>query len=740
VLHSTHTRVINTLNEIYQEINAAGTAAVTTTFGYDSNGNQTSIAAPLARNTTNAYDELNRLDQITDPNSGITKFTYDANDNLTSVLDPRTLATGYTYNGLGDLTQLTSPDTAGTSHTYDSGGNLATSTDARGAISTYTYDAQNRVKTVAYKLGSTTDLTETYTYDTGTNGKGHLTGASDANHSMSWGYDALVRVVSKGQKIGSVTKTVGYAFTNGDLTTLTTPSGQTVTYGYNTNHQVTSISIGGVALLGAVTYEPLGPANGWTWANNTTEIRSYDTDANPNQVSAIESHTYGYDDALRITSIANGSNSALSWTYGFDLLDRITSASKTGLTQDWTYDANGNRLTETGTVAGSYNVSATSNRLNSITGSPARIYTYDNAGNTLTYANTLTYYNNGRMKTAKVGSSTTTYVYNALGQRVKKSGGSAGTVLMFYDEAGHILGEYSSTGALVQETVWMGDIPVATIRPNGSTTAVYNVHADHLNAPRMVTQSSSTNKIAWRWDTDPFATVTPNQNPAGLGTFKYNLRYPGQYFDSETGLLQNYFRDYDPAVGKYVESDPIGLRGGINTYGYVGENPLSNFDSFGLSSLIFNPATGTMTVVNGDGVAVGVFPAGNNTDSHSRGAWPAGDYDYSRHTTHPDDAPDSAFGSYGNYIFNVPGCHDQCGVHSGRNSVPDGLGRIGVKHATNGCIRTTDAAMQLIANLINGGDPLTGVMVTSSFVPTNIPAIAPGLPGGPPLYLPDPGR
>jgi hypothetical protein len=161
---------------------------------------------------------------------------------------------------------------------------------------------------------------------------------------------------------------------------------------------------------------------------------------------------------------------------------------------------------------------------------------------------------------------------------------------------------------------------------------------------------------------------------------------------------------------------------------------------YGLSSLIFNPATGTITVVNGNGVDVGEFPAANNTDSQSRGPWPTGDYDYSRHTTHPDDGPDSAFGSYGNYIFKVPGCHDTCGVHSGRKTIPDALGRQGVKHATMGCIRTTDEAMRLITNLIANGDPLSGLMVTTSPVATNIPSYVPGIAGGPHLYLPDSGH
>ena len=102
-LRRTHTRIFNTLNQLWKDVNAAGTANVTTVFGYDNNGNQTTINAPLSRNSTSLYDELNRLKQITDPASGVTQFGYDANDNLTSVTDPRNLVTSYTYTGFGDL-------------------------------------------------------------------------------------------------------------------------------------------------------------------------------------------------------------------------------------------------------------------------------------------------------------------------------------------------------------------------------------------------------------------------------------------------------------------------------------------------------------------------------------------------------------------------------------------------------------------------------------------------------------
>ena len=89
---------------------------------------------------------------------------------------------------------------------------------------------------------------------------------------------------------------------------------------------------------------------------------------------------------------------------------------------------------------------------------------------------------------------------------------------------------------------------------------LYYVHTDHLNTPRKVAQPTL-GTLAWRWDSDPFGTAAPNQNPAGLGTLPYNLRFPGQYYDAETGLNQNWNRDYDPVVGRYVEADPIGLCG-----------------------------------------------------------------------------------------------------------------------------------------------------------------------------------
>lgn len=107
-------------------------------------------------------------------------------------------------------------------------------------------------------------------------------------------------------------------------------------------------------------------------------------------------------------------------------------------------------------------------------------------------------------------------------------------------------------------------------------------HTDHLNTPRLVADATGT--TVWRWDqAEPFGVNTPDENPSSLGAFEFPLRLPGQYADKETSLYYNGRRDYDSESGRYIQSDPIGLRGGINTYVYVSGNPISFNDPLGLA-------------------------------------------------------------------------------------------------------------------------------------------------------------
>jgi RHS repeat-associated protein len=126
-------------------------------------------------------------------------------------------------------------------------------------------------------------------------------------------------------------------------------------------------------------------------------------------------------------------------------------------------------------------------------------------------------------------------------------------------------------------------VPI-TVNPTApAVQALYFIHVDHLNTPRLVANDAG--QTVWLWhQTEPFGNNVPDENPSGLGAFDLPLRFPGQRYDKETGLAQNWNRNYWSEGGRYVESDPIGLRGGINTYLYVGANPLSWTDPAGLKA------------------------------------------------------------------------------------------------------------------------------------------------------------
>jgi len=567
-LKRTMQRVYDGMNRLQRQL---GAASQTTSYAYDNNSNLTTATDPLFHSVTNTYDALNRLTNITDPANGNTVFTYDAKDHLKTVKDPKLSATTtYNYDGLGNLTSQVSPDTGNTSFTYDSAGNVLTQTDARNVATTYTYDSLNRVT-----AATVADGTVTYEYDNTTTGGpyaiGRLTKVTDPSGSTTYTYDSLGRVTSKAQTVianpANKDFTVAYTYANGRQAGITYPSGRAVTYGFDLDGRVSSITVDGTTnVLSSARYFPFGGPTGWTWGNGEPYLRAYDMDG---RLSTI---TIGP---------AAGTYPDLSETFSYDSLNRLLGATlAAGQTQSFTYDANGNRTNATINAASTtYTYPTTSHRLSNLTGSTTRSFTYDNAGN-LTASAGITYAYDGRGRMKQAG--TATYAINGLGQRVKKNNGT--DVFFAYDEAGHLIGEYDTTGAPIEETVWLGDLPVAVLKPNATSFDVFYIWSDNLGAPREITDT--VNQERWEWpNADPFGNIPPNENPAGLGTFTYNLRFPGQYYDAEKASNYNNYRDYDPSIGRYVESDPIGLVGGINTYAYVYNRPLVLQDWLGLAPI-----------------------------------------------------------------------------------------------------------------------------------------------------------
>ncbi|WP_198300909.1 RHS repeat-associated core domain-containing protein [Cellvibrio sp. PSBB006] len=620
--------VYDALSRLQNTIDSQGH---TTTYLYDASGNLTGEQDAKQQQTSHLFDKLNQQKSTTDPLSGKTEYTYDGRGYMTQVKDPEGLITTYSYNPFGDLTQLTSPDTGTTTFTYDSAGNRTSATDSRNVVVSYTYDALNRLTGIDYPASPTENIT--YTYDETTNGNhgiGHLTGVSNAAGTTQYTYNPQGLITAKQVTLNNQTSTTAYTYDAvGQLTGITYPSGRIVTYTRDTAGRIsgmtTRASSGATeyTLLSNLQYLPFGPANAYTYGNGLTLNHDYDQDyrlqgIEVSGINPVLERDYSYDPVNNITAIANPLHTVKNQSFGYDALNRLTSAQGVYGLLDYTYDAVGNRLTQShddGTAVhhDTYSYATDSHRLLGISrltdNQPAgnRSFTYDNTGNRLTNTaedgstHTHTYNHANRMESVSVDSTATaTYTYNPLGQRISKTTNNT-TELYHYDEAGQLISVTDANGNPQREYIYFNNQPVAFITNN----TIYYIHTDHLNTPQIVTDQNQ--QVVWVGDYQPFGKLTDSTSQTN--NIELYSRFPGQYLDVETGLYYNYFRDYDPSIGRYIQSDPIGLEGGINTYAYVEGNPLIYTDPFGLARQYFigGSATGALLIPGaGGGINFGI--------------------------------------------------------------------------------------------------------------------------------------
>lgn len=608
------TGVFDSLGRMLQQIGAAGQ---TTTYTYDADGNVLSVQDPLGHTTTSTFDALNRLVRSVDPLNNTTSYAYDAQDNLTSVTDPRGLATTYTYDGFGDVLSAISPESGTTTYTYDRAGNLISQKDARGVVTNQTFDKLNRLLTTTYPASSSENITYTYDANNSSNfGIGQLTGITDASGTTAYTYNERGDVLTDTRAINGISYKTAYSYDLADnVTSITYPSGNLITYNRDALGRITSAtyqpSANGVTttLANNLTYDPFGPLTGLTYGNGLASTFTYNQDYLLTSIvtggnSQVQNLAITYDAANNITSITDALDNTRNQTFGYDADNRLTQAAGKYGTLAYTYDADGNRtsLTANG-VTTNYTYSSTSNRLSStVTGNSTCTFTYaangdtatENCGvtsaavpttaTTFTYGNantdqqTLVKHNPPPGTTFHSSSLKATYAYNALGERLLKTvagnGGIVSVTGYTYDENGHLLAESNgSIGAMTQEYVWIGDMPVAQIEANGT---IFYIHDDQSNTPQKMTDSSQT--VVWDRIQEPFG-----ETLSLTGTLTNNLRFPGQYFDSESNLNYNMNRFYDSSVGRYTQADPTGLRGGINLYVYVNANPIRYVDPHGTS-------------------------------------------------------------------------------------------------------------------------------------------------------------
>lgn len=442
---------------------------------YDANGNQTGEIDAKSQTTSRTFDALNQLKLSTDALSGITDYSYDKQGRITEVKDPKGHSTTYTYNAFGELTQQISPDTGTTTFTYDAAGNRTSAKDARNIVVNYGYDALNRLKSVSYPAAATENVT--YTYDSIANGSygiGRLASVSTAAARNDYEYNSKGLISKKFTQVGTLLSTTQYTYdAAGSLTGIVYPSGRSLTYVHDTQGRVQSISTKTDANATAQTiaanldYLPFGPVSSYSYGNGLTHTNSYDTDYRLTavQVGSVLSRSYGYDANDNINAITNVIAATKNQAFGYDALDRLTSATGVYGSLGYTYDAVGNRLTETvGTTTATYNYETTSNRLLGITApSVTRAFAYDTAGNRTqgttedNKVQNYTYNKANRLNTAKVGTTLVgTYAYNALGQRISKVAGSV-KEFYHYDEAGQLIAVTDTAGKYLREYIYNGN-------------------------------------------------------------------------------------------------------------------------------------------------------------------------------------------------------------------------------------------------------------------------------------------
>ena len=364
------------------------------------------------------------------------------------------------------------------------------------------------------------------------------------------------------------------------------------------------------------------------------DVIYYDANGNPATFYSSEGNKVHSHDALDRLDLSSGPYG--SRDYGYDSNSNRTSLTSDGVTDNYSYDVNSNRmntnagsavtLDANGNTTSLYGMSinfTTDNRLANIPGVAS--YAYNGAGarvmkgllasgvagaNGYKFKTVYVYGQDGKLL-AELGSSGQVrqeYVYlndELLATIVYKAGGGESILnadmdgdgaigvddfLIWYFNhftPGDISRDVNGDGLLDNNDLNL----VLNCALSGGTGAgctttsysrsIYYAHNDHLGAPHMLTDEAGV--AVWSALYDPFGKAAVNEDLDGNGNaVTLNIHFPGQYFDAESGLHYNYFRYYDSATGRYVTSDPIGLDGGLNTFGYVGGNPLLWIDPLGL--------------------------------------------------------------------------------------------------------------------------------------------------------------
>ncbi|HSU11450.1 MAG TPA: RHS repeat-associated core domain-containing protein [Pseudonocardia sp.] len=610
-----------------------------TTFSYDSNGNVTqktvlagtpsartttvdtsgpygqpvSVTDPLGHRTNFSYDALGNLTSVTDPASHVESYTYAPDGQLASVADTTSHTTTYTYNPLGQWAAATDPlgrvtryfndaadrpvmvanaDGAATFQTYDASNHVTVITAADGGQTSLSYDADGELTAVTDAAGHTTN----YSYDVDGNPTGWTQGTGGP--SLTRTYDVAGRLVSSIDGRGTKTtvsydplgraSTVRYGVTGSSATS-------TIAYGYDAANRPTSIadSVDGTT---NVVYDDFGEPTSVNGPHGTISY-SYDGGGRltGETVAGGTPISYGYTVASQLASVSQGSSSA---SYSYDSDGRLTSAALPGATQTYSYDAAdqlssisyASGSTQLGSLSYTYDpagrvvgesgswarlplpaaMTASYNALNQATTVNGASRTYDDAGNlTSDGSNTYSWNERGQLASVTGPSGTESYGYAPDGLRDQVTSGGSSTAYL-WDLTGNQVAELSGGSVIAHEMTAGLDNALVRTDNAGSHTQL----SDQLGS--VIATVDPTGTIETQNAYSPFG-----QQASSGSTNADAPGFTGRTTSSVTGLQYNRDRYYDPTLGRFISQDPTGQLGGINTYAYVGGDPLNATDPSG---------------------------------------------------------------------------------------------------------------------------------------------------------------
>jgi len=606
------------LAQLTAQIHADDTSVAYT---YDESGSILSVRDEnhATANTHYEYDPARRLasvEQTLGSGTVTTSYAYDIAGNLSSVTDPNGNATTYTYDDFGQMIGQTSPVTGTTTYQYGKSGTLQTVTDANGAVAACTYDALDRVIDATFSCDGQTSETVTWTYDTAAFGLGRLAQMTDPSGVTAYAYDRRGLLLSESRASGLVVLTSAFQYdAGGNRTLIRYPSGLEAVYTFDYANRPLSASWGGITRVSGAAYLPYGPETSLTFANSTTQTRTYDAryriqrNVLTGAAGAIADYTYSEDAAGNIASIHDMLDPAYNRDFGYDDLSRLTTANSGASlwgSGSFRYDAMGNLLARDlggvvevdpndpfsrtgrfsarpeslpapGSIHETYAYSGTTSKLITMTSDGLdHPITYDSAGNEIRYYDTRTYSPRNLMSSITEPSEdslshTINYGYDGRGVRVLRSEGTSGytpfanryyvyspellLLAMSVDDNPNIWGKTAithSVPAMKHEILWFNGRPVAHLA-DGAT--IRYTFTDHLGTPILQTDPAAS--IVWRAEYEPYGDLWSLR--AGTAA-EQPLRFPGQeYAGKWEGVEEHYniFRWYRAGWGRYTQADPL---------------------------------------------------------------------------------------------------------------------------------------------------------------------------------------